>query len=180
MWKLTSSCQIPLCTLLYTKYTSLPKCELGVSQLEFLGHRVSAHGVQPLEKHTSALQDFPPPTDMGRLHFLGMINFYRKFIKNAAQVLAPLTDALKGHKGSKRTLIWSPEMTSAFSSAKALLSYLPTLVHPVPKAPISVAVDASSTKRRRGFTAASTWFLGPHGVFSKKLYAAESQILRLQ
>ena len=62
-----------------------------------------------------------------------------------AQVLALLTDALKGLKGSKWALIWSPEMTSAFSSATVLLSSLPTLVHPVPKTPISVAVDASNT-----------------------------------
>ena len=63
----------------------LPKCEFGVSQLEFLGHRVSAHGIQPLEKHTSAHENFSPPTDMGRLQrFLGTIIFYKKFIKNAA------------------------------------------------------------------------------------------------
>ena len=152
----------------------LPKCEFGVSQLEFLGHRVSAHGIQPLEKHTSALQDFPPPTDMGGLQrFLGMINFYRKFIKNAAQVLAPLTDALKGHKGSKRTLIWSPEMTSAFSSAKALLSSLPTLVHPVPKAPISVAVDASNTHVGGVLQQLVRGSWAPMAFFSKKLSSAE-------
>ena len=153
---------------------SLSKCEFAVPQLEFLGHTVSAHGIQPLEKHTSALKSFPPPTDMrGLQRFLGMINFYRKFIKNAAQVLAPLTDALRGPKGSKKTLVWSPEMTSAFSSAKALLSSVPTLVHPVPNAPISIAVDASNTHIGAVFQQLVRGSWAPMSFFSKKLSSAE-------
>ena len=109
----------------------------------------------------------------GFQRFLGMINFYRKFIKDAAQVLVPLTDALKGPEGSKKTLIWSPEMTSAFSSAKALLSFLPTLVHPVPNAPISVAVDASNTHVGGVLQqlVSGSWAL--MAFFSKKLSSAE-------
>ena len=81
---------------------SLPKCEFLVSSLEFLGHTVSQQGIQPLEKHTAALQNFPPPTDMkGLQRFLGMINFYRRFIKDAALILAPLTNAQRVPKPQK-------------------------------------------------------------------------------
>lgn len=61
----------------------LPKCKFGVSQLEFLGHRVSAHGIQPIEKQTSPLQDFPTANSYGRITALPrMINFCRICIKD--------------------------------------------------------------------------------------------------
>ena len=39
----------------------LGKCEFAVSKTEFLGHRLTSSGLHPLLKHTSAIQDFPPP-----------------------------------------------------------------------------------------------------------------------
>ena len=69
-----------------------------------------------------------------------MINFYRKFIKDAALILAPLTNALKG---PDKLLVWSSSMESAFLQEKHLLSAVPTLVHPAPDSAVSVAVDAS-------------------------------------
>ena len=71
-----------------------------------------------------------------------MINFYRKFLRGAARVLAHLTDALKG---PGKSLSWSPVLDSAFTRAKDLLSSVPELVHPRPDAPVSLAVDASDT-----------------------------------
>ena len=41
---------------------NLHKCEFAVSEVEFLGHRVTANGCSPLEKHTSALKNFPAPS----------------------------------------------------------------------------------------------------------------------
>ena len=75
----------------------LGKCEFAVSENEFLGHHLSSSGPRPLSKHTSAITELPPPSDKpGMQRFLGMINFYWRFLRNAAQVLAPLTNALKG------------------------------------------------------------------------------------
>ena len=39
------------------------KCELGVSELNFLGHHVSANGIAPMKERVTAIQDFPVPTD---------------------------------------------------------------------------------------------------------------------
>ena len=73
----------------------LPKCEVAVDKIEFLGHIFSTSGCSPLQKHTTAISEFPPPSDKPALQrFLGVINFYRKFIRGAARTLAPLTDAL--------------------------------------------------------------------------------------
>ena len=71
-----------------------------------------------------------------------MLNFYKKFLQGAARVLAPLTDTLKG---PGKSLTWSLVLDSAFTRTKALLSFVPELVHPHPDAPISLSVDASDT-----------------------------------
>ena len=74
----------------------LPKCEFAVSKIKFLSHLLSASGCSPLSKHSTAISAFPPSSDKPALQkFLGIINFYRKFLWGAARVLAPLTDALK-------------------------------------------------------------------------------------
>ena len=73
----------------------LPKCEFAVSKIEFLGHFLSTNGRSPLKKHSIVISAFPPPSDKPALQrFLEMLNFYRKFLRGAALVLAPLTATL--------------------------------------------------------------------------------------
>jgi hypothetical protein len=76
--------------------------------------------------------------------FLGMINFYRRFLPGIARILKPLTDATSttGH------LSWTPEMTLSFQTAKSSLSSAIPLHFPNPSAPISLATDASNTHIR--------------------------------
>ena len=69
-----------------------------------------------------------------------MIDFYRRFLRNTATVLAPLTIALKG---PGKSLLWSDELDSAFYHTKPLLASIPLLTHPEPDAFMSLAVDAS-------------------------------------
>ena len=69
-----------------------------------------------------------------------MVNFYPRFLQNATQILAPLTNALKG---PGKSLLWTDDLNSAFILAKNLLAAVPVLTHPEPGAPISLAVDAS-------------------------------------
>ena len=70
------------------------------------------------------------------------MNFYRWFIKNAAKVVAPLTDGLKGPASA---FLWTPAMQSSFTSAKALLVKVVRLSHPIPKAALSVVTYAFAT-----------------------------------
>ena len=117
----------------------LPKCGFEVSEVEFLGHNLTSTGCRPLIKHTSAIKKFPIPTDKPALQsFLVLENFYRKFIKDAALILASLTNALKG---PDKLLVWSSTMESAFLHAKHLLS----TVHPAPGSAVSVIKDASKS-----------------------------------
>ena len=66
--------------------------------------------------------------------------FLQEVYSGAAKILRPLTDALKL---SPKVFTWSAEIDSAFAKAKGVLISLPTLIHPDPSAPISLASDAS-------------------------------------
>ena len=152
---------------------ALPKCEFAVSEIEFLGHRVSASGCTPLSKHTDVIKDFPVPSDKLALQrFLGLLNFYRRFMKNAAGVLAPLTNALKG---PGKSLVWSETLNSSFIKGKQLLLAVPSLVHPVPQAPISLAVDASNTHIGAVLQQKTFGRLSPLAFFSRKLSLTEEK-----
>ncbi|MFN9906060.1 MAG: reverse transcriptase domain-containing protein, partial [bacterium] len=60
------------------------KCVFAAA-VEFLGHRVDQDGVRPLQRHVQAISDFPPPQDVKQLQqFLGMVNFYRRFLPGIA------------------------------------------------------------------------------------------------
>ena len=72
------------------------KCLFAAPTVDFLGMRVSGSGCFPLVKHTEIISAFHCPSDMkGIQRFLGILSFYRRFIKSAAGLLNLLTKALK-------------------------------------------------------------------------------------
>jgi hypothetical protein len=80
---------------------NLEKCVIAAPSLEILGHTISAAGAAPLADHIVEIGLCPPPQDIKQLQrFLGMVNFYRRFLPNYAQVLRTLTGLLKG--GAKK------------------------------------------------------------------------------
>ena len=96
-----------------------------------------------LHPNVQAILDYPLPTTVKDLQrFLGLINFYRRFVPHAAAILRPLTDALVG---APKTLSWTPSMTTAFHQAQHALSHATLLAHPHPTAPLSLATDASDS-----------------------------------
>ncbi|GFS07272.1 Pol polyprotein [Elysia marginata] len=133
-----------VCSLLLAGLViKLEKCLFGQKSLEFLGHQVSRFGSIPLPAKVKAISDFPKPTSIkGLQEFLGMINFYHRFIPQAASLLLPLHDALR--KPQPRQLIgWTTDMDHAFTSCKAALADATMLSHPKPNAPIALTTDAS-------------------------------------
>ena len=66
------------------------KCTFGVDSLAFLGHHISAAGIKPLEDRVTTIRDFQRPETKKQLkRFLGLINFYRRFVPQTAALLAP-------------------------------------------------------------------------------------------
>ena len=101
-----------------------------------------------------------------------MINFYQIFLQNPAQVLAPLTNTLKG---PGKSILWSPKLDSSFILAKKLLTSVPVLTHPEPGAPVSLAVDASDSHIGAVIQQKLKGSWSPMAFFSKKLSSAESK-----
>ncbi len=61
------------------------KCTFAVTSVKFLGHMVSESGIKPLPRHVTVIQEFPQPTDIKQLQqFLGLVNFYRRFLPSVA------------------------------------------------------------------------------------------------
>jgi hypothetical protein len=101
---------------------NLEKCVFAVPELDFLGHRISAAGVAPLRDNIQVILDFPKPTDCKSLQrFLGMINYYRRFLPVAAGMLRPLTAALSGNP---KTLPWFRSLS--FQSMISVEYFFPT------------------------------------------------------
>jgi hypothetical protein len=99
---------------------NLVKCVFATPSLEIFGHTISASGAAPTADHTTEIKNCPPPQDIKQLQrFLGMVNFYRRFLPKCAQILKPLTDLLKG--GAK-TFEWTVSAQEAFKNAEHLLA----------------------------------------------------------
>ncbi len=150
----------------------------GVQELNYLGHKISAAGVLPLPSHVAAIQDFPRPTIIKELQaFLGMVNFYRRFLPRIARTLRPLTDALCGGRKGADKLDWSAAMDVAFAGAKQSLLTATHLTHPTVGAELSVVVDASATHvgacLQQRLPGPKVW--QPLGFFSKKLEATQQK-----
>ena len=130
---------------------NLAKSVLGVPCLDFLGHRVDAQGISPLDEKVRDIRNFPQPTSQRKLReFLGLINFYHRFIPNCAAVLVPLNSMLSPPKKGRQELVWDGKSTAAFVASKAAfvaskeaLATATLLVHPKPHAPTCIMADAS-------------------------------------
>jgi hypothetical protein len=129
-------------------------------------------GAAPTADHAAKIKNCPPPQDIKQLQcFLGMVNFYRSFLPNIAQVLKPLTDLLKG--GAK-TLEWTASAQEAFQNTKRLLVAAEPLQHPAPDAELSLATYASNTHIGEVMQQKSGDHWRQLGFFSHKLTDTES------
>jgi len=100
------------------------KVVFATQEISFLGHLVSAAGVRIDPERTRAIREFPVPRDVkGISRFIGMVNYYHKFIPHFADVAAPLNALRK--KGVK--FKWDAPQQEAFASLKNLISQPPVL-----------------------------------------------------
>lgn len=162
----------------FTEYgisINLSKCCFGQKQLEFLGYEVSTEGIRPLEDKVKAIKDFPKPQTVAELRrFLGMVNFYRSHLPNAASYQSELNKYLHGSRKNDKTKIeWTETSDNAFEQCKESLQSACTLFHPLSDAPLALMTDASDTCVGAVLQqyVCNTW--KPLGYFSKALSAVQ-------
>ena len=172
------------------------KCKWFTDSIDFLGFIVSPKGVQMQQDKIEAIQQWPAPKNVSEIQgFLGLCNFYRRFIKNFSKLALPLTSMLKGsaelHKrGIKRKRtpgrsrsrsrerspndFLTPEAYEAFKHLREAFLKAPILQHFDPARPIRVETDASD-KAIGGILGQPDdkghWH--PVAYFSRKLIPAE-------
>ena len=151
------------------------KSQFGSSELQFLGHLVTADGIRPLPSKVESIKKYPLPTNIKQLRtYLGMINFYHRFINNLACVLAPLNEYLKETgKKSNREIIWSDAAKDAFSKSKELLAQSASLVYPREDCNISIVSDASDKAVGAVLQQETRGVWQPIAFFSRKLDKAQ-------
>ena len=105
------------------------KCAFMLSSIDYLGHRISADRLQA-----------PAPLNVTQLRsFLGVVNYYSKFLPNLSTMLAPLYRLLK----KQTQWIWDAEQDKAFHEAKTHLTSECLLIHYDPQKELVLSCDAS-------------------------------------
>ena len=151
---------------------NVSKCQFGATTIDYLGHQITSQGAIPLPAKVEAIRTFARPTTIkGLQQFVGMLNFYHRFIPNAAHIMRLIYDTLAG---KPMTLKWSDELDEAFTTAKEALAQATMLVHPHADKPTALTVDASGTAVGavlEKISDGSDW--KPVAFFSRKLRPAE-------
>eukprot|EP00833_Pecoramyces_ruminatium_P008925 jgi/Orpsp1_1/1182957/evm.model.c7180000083281.1 len=121
-------------------FAKLEKCEFHVKETTFLGFTVSINGLTMDKNKVKSVLEWPTPKNIKDLQsFLGLCNFYRKFIKNFADNMEPLRKLLK--KDTK--FIWNDEAETAFNKLKNAFKYGEVLIYPDSEKEFIVETDAS-------------------------------------
>lgn len=102
---------------------------------------ITSEGLQPDPAKVKVVQEYPIPKSVKDVRaFMGLTNYYRKFIKGFAQIASPLHDLTK--KGTKFT--WTDACQTAFYTLKKALTEAPILAYPDFAHPFILATDASN------------------------------------
>ena len=117
------------------------KCKFLQDSVEYLGHVISASGLQQSPAKVEAIINMPAPEGSTQLRsFIGMAQYYARFMPNLATELAPLHHLLKKDVPWQ----WTETEQDAFEKVKSLLLKDNILVHYDPDLPLVLASDSSS------------------------------------
>lgn len=143
--------------------------------MNFLGHRIDKNGIRPNEEKVRAIvQMNRPELVMDMKRFLNMINYYRRFIPNAAEHQGPLQQLIPGNKKRDRSIInWTEQGLAAFARCKKDIQETTYLAHPPPDAKLQLVTDASDFAAGGVVNLLVDRAWKPAGFFSKRF--TESQ-----
>ena len=116
------------------------KCEFFQTSVEYLGYVIDSRGLHKAPSKVKAIVDAPAPQNVSQLRsYLGLLNYYGRFIPNLSSLLNPLHQLLCHNRPWK----WTPQCERAFVQTKTALLGSNALTHFDPKLPLQLACDAS-------------------------------------
>ena len=151
------------------------KCEFCVSRLHYLGHVVSAEGIEAEGSKLISMRDFPSPLTVRDVRaFLGLTGYYRKMVRDYSKIAAPLSDATKG--GAEGAVVLSEDQINSFNELKRAMLSAPVLRLIDPGRAFTLQVDASAFAIGGVLMQPSDdGLLHPVGYFSRKLSEAQQR-----
>jgi hypothetical protein len=123
-------------------YANPDKCEFFQEEISFLGHVIHGKGISVQQHKIKAVATWPVPKTVKEVRgFLGLTNYYRKFVHEYSKIAVPLTEMTKDPKNFK--FVWGDEQQKAFDELKSRLMSAPVLAHPDPLRQYILNTDAS-------------------------------------
>lgn len=121
-------------------YAKLSKCNFFRSEVDFLGHVVGRDGIKVDPAKVKAVQDWPTPSCVKDIQsFLGLVNYYRRFIPSYALMALPMSEMIK----KDIPFSWGSRQQAAFDFLKQALVSAPVLAIFDPSRPITVHTGVS-------------------------------------
>ena len=118
----------------------LEKCCFFKKHIQYLGHLISAEGIQPLSEKLESIAKMPAPKNPKEVkQSLGLVGYYRKFVPRFADISRVLTHLTKEDVEFK----WTPKCENCFQILKEFLQQAPILKYPDPQANYTLYTDAS-------------------------------------
>ena len=117
------------------------KCQFLRREIIYLGHKCSGNGALPDPSRVECVKNIPKPRNLKEVQtFLGLVNYYRKFISNCAEIQEPINNLKK--KGTK--FDWDEKCDKAFNDLKDAIINPPVLAYPDFEKPFILTTDASN------------------------------------
>lgn len=117
------------------------KCEFFASSIDYCGYRIDSEGIHKQRKRVDAICDMRRPSNVDEVRaFVGVVNYYGRFLKNLSSEIYPLNNLLKKEVSFK----WNRNCENAFVKVKDNLKSDEFLVHYDTNLPLVLATDASS------------------------------------
>jgi hypothetical protein len=123
-------------------YAKFRKCAFWLREVPFLGHVISAEGIAVDPSKVQEVLDWKSPKSVTQIHsFLGLAEYYRRFIPNFSKIAKPMTQLIEKEAKFK----WSPQCEDTFLILKTLLTTATVLAQPDIEKLFDVYCDASGT-----------------------------------
>ena len=118
----------------------MDKCSFAMTNIKYLGYVIDSAGIHVDPEKVQILKEWPIPQNIHELRsFLGLANFYRRFILGFSHIAWPLNQLTKGN--GKIVFKWTPTQQQAFEQLKNKICTAPLLVLPDLYQPFEIEMD---------------------------------------